>query len=72
VARHAGVRIAINTDAHHPHQLDFVSPGLASALAAKIPAERIVNSMPTDDLLAWLQRRWRVQSIRETAYNTSG
>lgn len=72
VARRAGVRIAIDTDAHHPHQLDFVSLGLAAALAAKIPAERIVNFMPADDLLAWLQGRRQVQRVRETAYNTSG
>src|SRR5205807_4645748 len=57
LARRAGVRIAIDTDAHHPHQLDFVTLGLASAIEAKIPAERIINFLPAEQLLEWVSAR---------------
>ena len=53
IAKTEGARIAINTDAHAPEQLAFVELGLAAALMAGIPAERIVNFMPLDKLLAW-------------------
>jgi len=66
LARRAGVRIAIDTDAHHPHQLDFVTLGLASVIEAKIPAERIVNFMGGTELLDWVKQR-RVQRLREIA-----
>jgi histidinol phosphatase-like PHP family hydrolase len=52
-ARAAGVRISIGTDAHSPDQLGFVELGLASALLAKIPAERILNFMPREELRGW-------------------
>ena len=53
LARREGVRIAIDTDAHAPEQLAFVELGLASALLAKIPAERIVNFLAVDALMGW-------------------
>jgi len=43
VARDAGVLIAIDTDAHHPWQLDFVEYGLAAAAKAGIAPERVLN-----------------------------
>jgi histidinol phosphatase-like PHP family hydrolase len=54
VAKKAGVRISIGTDAHHPEQLEFVELGLAAALKARIPAERIVNFMDLPQLRAWI------------------
>jgi len=62
LARRGGVRIAIDTDAHHPHQLEFVTLGLASAIDAKIPAERIINFLPAEQLLRWVEAR-RVRSV---------
>jgi histidinol phosphatase-like PHP family hydrolase len=56
LARKEGVRISLGTDAHHNWQLGFIELGLASALQAKIPAERIINFLPLADL-----RRWRTQ-----------
>jgi putative hydrolase len=53
-ARAAGCRISIGTDAHHPHQLGFIELGLAAALLAKVPADRIVNFLACDELLAWV------------------
>ena len=56
IARKQGTRISLGTDAHHPWQLEFIELGLAAALQAKIPAQRIVNFMPTLDLKTWVQR----------------
>ncbi len=53
IARAAGVRISIGTDAHHPPQLAFIELGLAAALKAKIPAKRIINFLSRDELLEW-------------------
>lgn len=56
IARREGVRVSMGTDAHHPWQLEFIELGLAAALKAKIPADRIVNFMPIDQLREWVQR----------------
>ncbi|HEX2069003.1 MAG TPA: PHP domain-containing protein [Actinomycetota bacterium] len=52
-AREAGVRISIGTDAHRTTELRFMEYGLAAAIRAGIPRERILNYMPRDELLAW-------------------
>lgn len=62
IARKEGVRISLGTDAHHAHQLEFIELGLAAALKAKIPPDRIVNFMELPSLHAWvakLRRRRR-------------
>jgi len=56
IARKQGVRISLGTDAHHPWQLEFITLGLATALKAKIPAERIVNFMSLAALKQWVKR----------------
>jgi histidinol phosphatase-like PHP family hydrolase len=53
----AGCRVAIDTDAHAPHELAFVEFGLAAAIRAGIPRDRIVNFLPRDQLLAWSRAR---------------
>jgi histidinol phosphatase-like PHP family hydrolase len=53
LAKKAGVRISIGTDAHHPWQLQFIDFGLAAAAAAGIPKGRILNFMPLQELLDW-------------------
>jgi histidinol phosphatase-like PHP family hydrolase len=55
IARKEGTRISLGTDAHHPWQLEFVELGLAAALLAKIPPERIINFMPLQKLLKWVE-----------------
>ena len=49
----AGCRVAIDTDAHKPHELAFVEFGLAAAIRAGVHRDRIVNFMPAGELLAW-------------------
>jgi putative hydrolase len=48
-----GLRFAINTDAHATAQLDWLANGCARAEAAGITADRVVNTLPADDLLTW-------------------
>jgi putative hydrolase len=52
-ALEAGCRFAVDTDAHAPGQLDWQLYGCERAVACGVPAERIVNTWPVDDLLAW-------------------
>ena len=54
LARTEGARISLGTDAHHPWQLEFIELGLAAALRAKIPAHRIVNFLPVEELRNWV------------------
>ena len=53
LARDIGCFFAISTDAHAPGQLDFLDYGCARAQAAGIPKERIINTWPVQDLLAF-------------------
>jgi histidinol phosphatase-like PHP family hydrolase len=55
IAREHGTRISLGTDAHHGWQLEFIDLGMAAALRAKIPADRILNFMPILELKAWAQ-----------------
>ena len=49
----AGCLFAIDTDAHAPGQLDWQPLGCARAEKCGVPAERVVDTWPLDDLLAW-------------------
>lgn len=53
LARKAGCRISLGTDAHGPSQLAFIELGLASALAGGIKRERILNFISREKLLNW-------------------
>ncbi len=48
-----GCRVAIDTDAHAPGQLDWQPYGCARAEECGVPPEKVVNTMAADDLLAW-------------------
>lgn len=56
VARKEGVRISLGTDAHHSDQLEFIELGLAAALKARIPPDRIINFMDLTSLREWVGR----------------
>ncbi len=51
-----GCLFSVDTDAHAPGQLDFQAYGAARAEAAGVPLERVVNTWPVDELLAWAGR----------------
>ena len=48
-----GCKISIDTDAHAPGQLAWQPYGCARVAETGIGPERIVNTWPVDDLLAW-------------------
>jgi len=64
IAREQGTRISLGTDAHHLWQLEFIELGLAAALKANLPADRIVNVMPIGELKSWV-REVRGRAHRE-------
>src|SRR5438093_796704 len=57
LAGEAGVWISIGTDAHHPRELANMEFGLAIAIRAGIPRDRILNYLPVEELLAWAADR---------------
>jgi len=46
-------KVSIDTDAHAPGQLEWQAYGCDKAARMGIEPERIVNTMPADDLIAW-------------------
>ncbi len=48
-----GCLLSIDSDAHAPGQLDFLDHGCARAVEHGVPADRVVNTWPLDDLLTW-------------------
>lgn len=48
-----GLRFAINTDAHALDQLSWQRYGCERAATAGLTADRIVNTLPAEELLAW-------------------
>ncbi|HXX89101.1 MAG TPA: PHP domain-containing protein [Acidimicrobiales bacterium] len=53
LALELGCRVAIDTDAHAPGQLEWLRGGCAKAAAAGVEADVVVNALPADDVLAW-------------------
>lgn len=51
-----GCKIAINTDAHNVDYFDYLPYGIATAQRAWVGPESVVNTMPLDDLLAYLAK----------------
>lgn len=55
IARKEGCRISVGTDSHGPSQLEFIDLGIAAAIRAKVDLKKILNYMPTDQLLGWAE-----------------
>jgi putative hydrolase len=56
LAVEAGCRIAIDTDAHAPGQLDWQLGGCERAFACGVSPEMVVNTRDAEGLLAWASR----------------
>lgn len=56
-AARAGAWIAVDTDAHHPIDLDAMPLGVATLIAAGVPRERVLNTMGVEQLRAWVAER---------------
>ncbi len=55
-ARHE-VWIAVDTDSHHPVDLDAMPLGIAALIEAGVPRERVINTLAHDDLVEWVAAR---------------
>jgi putative hydrolase len=53
LAVEAGCLFSIDSDAHAPGQLDWQPLGCGRAATCGIPADRIVNTWPVEQLLSW-------------------
>ncbi len=51
-----GCLLAVDTDAHAPGQLEWLPRGCTKAAEAGATPERVVNTWPVEDLLAWAGR----------------
>ncbi len=56
LAVEAGCVFSIDTDAHAPGQLDWQPYGCERAEECAVPPERVVNTRPVEELLAWSGR----------------
>ncbi|NKY53453.1 PHP domain-containing protein [Nocardia vermiculata] len=57
LAAEMGCLFSIDTDAHAPGQLDWLGYGCERAVAAEVAAERIINTWPLEQLLAFTTDR---------------
>lgn len=57
LAREAGCWISIGTDAHTPGEMQYLPVGLAAAITAGIPRDKILNFLTADELRAWVAKR---------------
>lgn len=55
-AKAAGVKMVINTDAHHKDHLKFVEPGIAQARRGWAGKEDIINCWPLEKLLKYFKK----------------
>jgi putative hydrolase len=53
----AGVLFSVDSDAHAPGQLDWQILGCARAEECGVPADRVINTWPAEDLLRWTRDR---------------
>lgn len=52
IVRDAGCYISIGTDAHNRYEMSFIEVGLATAVLADFPVDRILNFMSADEIAA--------------------
>lgn len=57
LAREAGCWISMGTDAHTPGEMQYLPVGLAAAITAGIPREKILNFLSADELKDWVAAR---------------
>lgn len=56
-ATEMGVKLTINTDAHHPNHLAFVDFGVATARRGWVEPQHVINTWQPHKLLDWLGSR---------------
>ena len=48
-----GCNVVVDTDAHAPGQLEWQYHGCEQAARVNVPPDRVMNTLPLDDFLAW-------------------
>jgi putative hydrolase len=48
-----GCVVTVDTDAHAPGQLEWQRNGCEGAAQVGVPVDRVMNTLPMDDFLAW-------------------
>ncbi len=56
-AKEIGVKIAINTDAHSPEELDYIRFGVYQARRGWLEPNNIINCLPIDELFKTIKRK---------------
>ena len=57
VAKEYDVYVSIGTDAHSIWELNFIELGIATAIEAGVPRERILNYLTADEVVEWARSR---------------
>ncbi|MBI5732130.1 MAG: DNA polymerase/3'-5' exonuclease PolX [Candidatus Magasanikbacteria bacterium] len=52
----AGVKLAIDTDAHHPEHLQYAELGVAQARRGWVVKNDVINTWPAEKLLRWCRK----------------
>ena len=52
-----GVKIAIDTDAHHPSHFQFLELGVGTARRAWVKKGDVINTWPLEKLLQWAKAK---------------
>ncbi|HKO22110.1 MAG TPA: PHP domain-containing protein, partial [Candidatus Eisenbacteria bacterium] len=60
----AGCLFALDSDAHSGRELAYAEIAIAHARLAGIPAKRVINTWPAEDLLEWAERKRRPKRTR--------
>jgi putative hydrolase len=68
LALETGCRFAIDTDAHAPGQLDWLRYGCERAALCGVPADRVVNTWPAEELTAWARTHQTVDAPHGDTY----
>jgi len=50
-----GIKLSINTDAHHPDHMDFIAFGVATARRGWVTAPDVINAWTPKQIKAWLK-----------------
>ncbi|HLD93624.1 MAG TPA: DNA polymerase/3'-5' exonuclease PolX [Anaerolineales bacterium] len=50
-----GIKLSVNTDAHHPDHMDFIAFGVATARRGWVTAPDVINAWTPKQIKAWLK-----------------
>ncbi|MCI0713767.1 MAG: DNA polymerase/3'-5' exonuclease PolX [Chloroflexi bacterium] len=56
-AQELGIKLVINTDAHHPENFELISYGIGTARRGWVEAQNVLNTWDADQFLDWIANR---------------